>query len=764
MPPRTEPRFAFLVLALLSLGACGGGAEPSHAGPTLERLALRSADELEAGELAVVHEYTLPAKGLPDWELSASSAKLATAEGTTHLELRAEGAQHVTVDLTVAPEHFNQVAVTLVPLRPCHVRIRAGRDDERGGASELQHVPPRRMPVTILFDLPSDAYADDVSHALTVSLFPQGGVPGVQWGVGLVSVALLHRPLDRWLPAPGERPELVILGEEARRGVGLASGYAGLASFEAGDWNQLSLGLGSAPISADAPAELRVTLSDEQGETREELLAATDTWETHGLDLDGLEGEVTVRLETEAPPGTEALLVVGNLRPERGRRDAPAVLLVTSDTHRADHLGVMDLGVDIETPAIDALAERGLLFDDCVVSANVTHPSHVALMSGYTPRDTGVVNNADVISNDPVMLAERFKAAGWATLAAVSAGSLDHPRSGLGQGFDRVFAPRFGIRDSADTLAALLEALPDVEGQPLFVWVHLFDAHTPYREHPDLRGRYWPEDRDPRDPALPELEPWQMAHGVPGVRDLDYAAALYRAEITYQDRQLARLFDHPRFADQIIAFTSDHGESLTSHNVWFGHEQLYPQTLHVPLILAWPGGPEGERRDHPVRQIDVGHTLLELAGLGAGEFPGRDLTAPAAAPEPRFALGSGALSASVHADRWFFVLHLRAHQLFDRSAPRIEAHTHELYDLAEDPSCEHERTEQHPEVVRQLRALLVDWLLDAPESGWNAPVDSAGAEALQELADLGYTTTMRSSTRTAWFDPDCDCEHCTRWK
>ena len=132
------------------------------------------------------------------------------------------------------------------------------------------------------------------------------------------------------------------------------------------------------------------------------------------------------------------------------------------------------------TPTLDRLAARGVLFEDCVSSANVTLPSHAALMTGTSPRDTGVVNNADFLGDDPVTLAERFRDAGWVTYAAVSAGGLLDDRSGLGQGFDRMAESGWRSLSARDRVPLLEDWLDEATEKPIFVWLHVFDAHAPY--------------------------------------------------------------------------------------------------------------------------------------------------------------------------------------------------------------------------------------------------------------------------------------------
>ena len=758
---------ALLIPLALALAACGSGADSTQVPTTSSRLVPQAGVPGLPADLTVVQEFLLPENGLPAWELTGASTSAIVDEGPRCLELRGTAEMHVTLDLDVEPGTFNQVAVTVRPFRDRALRLKPGDVAEAGQVTPSQFIRRRDEAITVLYDLYRQEWTDDLSRSLTLTFSPPPRADGKRTApIGLISVVLLNRPLARWLPLPGEPAELLVLEEEARRVVGITDQWPLQATFEVGDWAELSFTHGFPPVSfrPQVPHYLRLTVEDQWGAKVTRRLRSKHGWTSETVPLADLSGAATARLEVEMGDGGPGLLAVGELRLERARGDAPTVLLITSDTHRADHLAAMQLGVDVVTPTLDGLAARGMLFTDCVSSANVTHPSHVALMSGHPPRDTGVLNNADRVSDEPVMLAERFRAAGWNTVAAVGIGSLDHERSGLGQGFDRVLAPRIGMRDSAETIELLLEAVADSEGQPLFVWLHMFDAHTPYRDHPGLRELYYPLDRDPRSPELAELPTWQRANGSPEVRDLDYSIAMYRNEVTHLDAQLRGLLEHPRFRDGIIAFTADHGESLTEHQTWFTHADLYPQTLHIPLILAWPGGPSGVRVARPVEQIDLGHTLLELAGVGAGEFPGRNLVLDDAEPRPRFALGVDALSASVYADSWFLMLRLQDYRAPGSSGPARAAHSVELYDLSGDPACEHDLSEQEPAVARRLRGLAIDWLLAAPSAAWNTPQGLADADALAELAELGYTTEERTSTSTQWFDPDCGCQQCVRWE
>jgi arylsulfatase A-like enzyme len=755
-------RRAPAALALLGLLGCTDSADPEPVDPRTERLALRSIADAMPPPARVLREFTVANSGGENgWEPDPSVRALVVgfSSGTTSgeaLELRAD---EVAVQLPLATNELavNQIAVTLIVTGHVTAQLVLGGPDEDGPRTIRQRAQGRGERVTLLFDVPCFGWPEGLAQRMTLTL------SGERTKKQLVSVALIHRPLERWLPIAREGARMVeILESDGRVAVGLTASRPLETTLEADAGQRLTFSHCVPPISRGPGREhaLVVTLRDERGEQRRETLASSYEWGTDSLSLEPFSGVVTARFELNLAGGTSGLVALGEPTLERVASHAPTVVLITSDTHRADHLGALSGGA-VRTPALDRLAARGVLFEDCVSSANVTLPSHVTLMTGTPPRDTGVVYNADVLGDGPRTLAEQFHEAGWVTYAAVSAASLRHGRSGLGQGFDRMAGPANGFADASEGIERVLGWIEDAEGLPLFVWLHLFDAHTPYREQPSIE-HYYPPDRDPRDPALPELAAWKTTHAPADARDLDYVIGLYRSEITHLDAQLARLFDHARVERAIVAFTADHGESLTEHDIYFGHQELYPQTLAVPLILTFPGAPEGQRATWPVQQLDLGRTLLQLAGLESADFPGVTIPVLGAGEQalPRFALAAGGQSASVFAGDAFFVLHLTDHDHIDPNHPGYPAHSVELYDRAADPECLRELSAERPELAARLRELVIDWLLDARTMGWNVTGKSADADALDELAELGYTTDYRESAEILWFDPDCECTQC----
>ena len=496
-------------------------------------------------------------------------------------------------------------------------------------------------------------------------------------------------------------------------------------------------------------------------------IAAPEAWAPVSLDLAPLSGEevwikAAMEVQGEAPG---ALLIEPPFLSTQASA-APTVLLITSDTHRADVLGVADSEFEVNTPNLDALASRGVRFVDCLSSTNVTSPSHVAIMTGTPPRDSGIITNTGHMASAALTVAERFREHGYMTFAVASVRHLGPLGTGLGQCFDRIAAPRSEVWDAEVSLDVLESWLPDAEGRPLFAWLHLFDAHAPYGPPGEFDGRYYPEDKDPFSAtahAEAELHPRWLNGAIQGLKDPEFAVTQYRAEVDYLDQQLGRLLNLPRFKAGVTAFTADHGESFGGGGVWFSHVGLFPETLHVPLLLSWPGGPEGAVVDSPVEHINLGRTLLDLSGFQADDFPGRSLLGAVegeVSTQPRFSFSANGKCAAVIHEGWQLTLNLRKHDyhgLLTRSHHQVE-----LFRISSDPGCLVDLVDEEREQAARLRRMLVAWLVDTRGSSL-ARSGNEDADALAQLAALGYTMDVPETDDRGWFELDCDCQWCGRF-
>jgi choline-sulfatase len=406
--------------------------------------------------------------------------------------------------------------------------------------------------------------------------------------------------------------------------------------------------------------------------------------------------------------------------PEAAHWQPLNVVVVTIDTLRPDHLHCYGYP-NIETPNLDALAQRGVLFENAVAQAPLTPPSHASIFTGQYPTVHHVRNTGGFIlpaSSHP--LARILQEQGWDTAAFVSSAVLKKVI-----GFNNGFAvyddqlPRQGNKEEfgedaerrgGDTVDRALHWLSSQSGKPYFLWVHLYDPHLPY------------------DPPNPFKE--------------KYRDRPYDGEIAYSDQQLGRLLEAVRkrapVGKTIVALLSDHGESLSEHGEFTHGVFLYDATLRIPFLMAGPGIPAGTRVKQQVRSIDFLPTLLALLdekppaniqGVSLlPAFSGKPVDTEISYEEtlyPKLALGWAELR-GIRTNHWKYI-----------RAPKPE-----LYDLTQDSKETTNIIRQHPAEVEKLAAQL------------NSVVGSGGSEKVEaNMVDERQMAQLRSLGYLSGFSP-----------
>jgi arylsulfatase A-like enzyme/predicted Zn-dependent protease len=387
----------------------------------------------------------------------------------------------------------------------------------------------------------------------------------------------------------------------------------------------------------------------------------------------------------------------------------PNVLIITVDTLRPDALGWA--GGKNSTPHIDALAGEGFRFPGAVAPVPLTLPSHSALMTGWWPRRLGLRDNGQLLPPSVPTLAEAFKKSGYQTAAFVSGYPLDSA-FGLDRGFDHyddalVRGEEGDLERPADATAGAFVSWVGAARAPWFAWVHFYDPHYPYLPPPPHRRA--------------------------GAR------GTYDGEVAFVDAAIGQMRQAlgASSAPLLTVFTADHGESLGEHGEGTHGFFIYDSTVLVPLVFHLPGRVTSASSAMPARLIDVGPTVLRLAGVPApGPMDGVSLHAQLAGgparPEPAYvetqqpwvSYGWAPLRAMRHG-AWKLI-----------EAPRPE-----LYDLAADPG-----ETRNLFAAQAARAESLRRLLDRAES---LPAASAprleDPEAMERLRALGYVGSAPAS-------------------
>jgi arylsulfatase A-like enzyme len=447
----------------------------------------------------------------------------------------------------------------------------------------------------------------------------------------------------------------------------------------------------------------------------------------------------------------------------------PNVLLITIDTLRADRLGCYGYARPT-SPHIDRLAKQGALFERLYTTLPRTTQSVATILTGRYPKSHGARGLFSRLSPANLTLAEILKDRGYDTAAFVSNLFL---RSGQGfeQGFDRYDNPpeRWDGDSAGPVSAGALAWLRGRTGRaPFFLWVHYLDPHWIYKPHPPFDRVFDPGFAGPFT-LYDDLEAGRLTKGQVifdnrlGPREVEHVTALYDGEIAQVDAAVGDLLAYaarPELQPLLIVLTSDHGESLGEHGYHFAHgEYLYQPTLHVPLLLSFPGRiPAGLRVDALAENVDIAPTVVSLLGLSRMQaVDGRPLFIPGPDSDSgqpadwRPAPGRNIVFAEsdyqlIHPEnRRYYIAGPsgRWSSAFDGRyklihIPRPGGEILELYDLTSDPGETRnlEGAGADPEVIRRLLQEVqrfVDY--DATAPGEPRPIDE---EERRRLKSLGY--------------------------
>jgi arylsulfatase A-like enzyme len=448
-------------------------------------------------------------------------------------------------------------------------------------------------------------------------------------------------------------------------------------------------------------------------------------------------------------------------RTDAAQSAAPNIVIVL-----ADDLGVNDLGAygrkEHRTPNLDRLAAEGLRFTAAYVASPICSPSRAALMTGRAPArlhlTTFIPGRADAPSQkllhppmrqqlplEEVTLAERLRAAGYAT-AAIGKWHLGGAGfSPLDQGFDVYHAGQATTKPSEteggkgeyDLTREAQRFIDANRDRPFFLYLAHNNPHIPFGS---ARPNLVESNRDAFEPS-------------------------YAATVETLDDSVGRLLAHIDSAGlrerTIVIFTSDNGglhmpegpHPRVTHNTPFraGKGYMYEGGLRVPLIVRGPGLARKRVIESPVVNTDWVPTLLQLAGApAAGELDGISQTALLRSGTPK----SVARSFFWHLPHYTNQGSRPAGAVRDGAWKLVEHYDDgraELYHLVADPRETRDLSATEPARTAALRTRLREWRksVGAQENTPNQAVDLEMFKRIYVNFDSTRFDPLRAD-ETAW--------------
>ncbi len=429
------------------------------------------------------------------------------------------------------------------------------------------------------------------------------------------------------------------------------------------------------------------------------------------------------------------------------------LLLIFTDQQNRYALSCMG-NPNLETPHLDRLAARGVLFRRCYSNDPVCGPFRGSLLTGQYTSRCGVNGNGAPLPGGTTTFADAFNAAGYQTswvgkwhLGGNGSGPIPEELRGGFQRFKGYQCYNGFYKDvcfydednqehryerhrtdvTTDIAISELEALTS-EHEPFMLMMSYQAPHYPEQPAPEYEAMYkgrqiirrpncqeidpFTPTFSPRSPRPVENDPDFHRYG----NDLDEYIRLYNAMCTQIDANIGRLMETLErlgVADNtMIVFTSDHGDMQGSHgekNKCLPHEE----SAGIPLIIYVPGLSEGRVTDGLVSGIDLMPTCLDLCGVDpVGGVDGQSIA-------PFLRGGSDRTCEAVFSERggWCMIVKegwkLAAMRQDDGLAPYLMTHLdedpYELINRVEDTQC--------ADLRRSMLSELAEWDADVRGEG-----------------------------------------------
>lgn len=552
----------------------------------------------------------------------------------------------------------------------------------------------------------------------------------------------------------GPRLDQLLLGREDRGGDPMTNVLAmwleagtdlelNLDDF-AGGW--LTGSLQAESSASGSAAGLRVVTTSPDGTSTTQT--ATASGATIALELPTAPTQARVTLSAFGPPG--ALLRLDEARIEREvAAPRPNVLLIVVDTLRADRLDSFGGTLGL-TPNLDALAADSLRFTEYWATSCWTLPTISTMLTSVHMEVHGGKDKQSPIDPEIETLATVLRDAGYRT-EAITEGGLFKSLYNLDRGFERFTEHHDGLKRGVDLARQFFaERAPQQDREPWFLTLHSYEVHEPYTPDPALVAKV-------RAQLPPELaagieRPTDFIHLFEEGRWDDVIAAdvpelmeeLHNAEVRSADFLIGKLLDElerdGHLDNTLIVFTADHGEEFGEHGMLGHSDALYPELLHIPLMLRFPDGYRaGEADARPSSQLHMTPTVLDAVGLleSAREAPfqGRSLLREGE-DLPVYAWRYRENGESLWTVRSGDMLFIQGEYVFERDSTGVEGV--ELYDLSSDPGALRDLDAVSAEQLESFQRLMEQVRAEYAGDGYEARKLQLDAATKQNLGDLGY--------------------------
>jgi arylsulfatase A-like enzyme len=451
------------------------------------------------------------------------------------------------------------------------------------------------------------------------------------------------------------------------------------------------------------------------------------------------------------------------------------IVLITIDTLRADHLSCY--GYERETtPHIDKIAAKGFVFKDVIAPSSWTSPSMVSLFTSVYPINHGIIKgfiqekkivNQEVFSDDLITLAEILQSGGYTTFGVASNLHLCEDY-GFARGFNYFKCLSFHPAPSVNKTVYSWEK-EIREADKFFLWLHYFDPHHYYSARSPWIEQYASESLT-HELKLYKKSKEELFSLIPMLKEEDEAhsnlVALYDSEVNYVDYHVAEIIQKFGFdEDTLLIITSDHGEEFLEHGLLGHANNLYGETIDIPLIIRLPRQEIGKTVTQQASLLDIMPTILTLLEIPLSEQmlgeslltkKGQERKLPDRILFSELQKGNHNMKA-ILTDEWKYIHNHKGtiEKLYDwaknilkedwRHLFNYEDPVVGLYNRKQDPHEKENLIKENPSVSAALKEQLLQWVNTSHSYPATKITVSLYRELQEKLKALGYISEKNSS-------------------
>jgi len=343
----------------------------------------------------------------------------------------------------------------------------------------------------------------------------------------------------------------------------------------------------------------------------------------------------------------------------------PNIIFVVADALRAKNMSCYGYSKDT-TPYLSRLAKKGILFENAYSTIPATDPALTSLFSGYYPATHGILNHGCKVTRAEIqhftttkieLLPEILSKMGYLTYALdwlgrwhkrgynfywgslydkkttkmeyVLSNILNTTRmpAAIRKMIKKMYYSIFGgtshLMTAEQITSEAIKIIEDNAHNKFFLFIHYWDTHNIYNpgkfDYRKFSENCTEDCQEPLENVIETINPKykDFLLNAYNNKTVGEIIGIYNAAIRNIDEQIKIIYKilqkNGIEKNTLFIFTADHGESLNEHGIYFEHEGLYEETVHVPLIISYPEYfTKGKKLSMDVQHIDIVPTILSL--------------------------------------------------------------------------------------------------------------------------------------------------------